>query len=697
MSSQVAFFFVASALLGVGAAQTCPLGNCTTASFQALFKNVTALSDYSSGSQAIADYQITYLNGSNNVCEMDIKCGVTTPATSLAVLAFMDGTVTDWTIRDTVFACKSVSSMAQGVKVACDGKQVYRAWTAGRNFPLRTIVCFQMPNFNNAPGLPNCAWGQWATISTCTATCGMKGQQMQQRECVSEAFGCPCTGAYFRNRDCPDAMCTFPDSTCADGYTKQLNTVKKKYTCQATTNTTDPPANPDFTCAMTETVPCPRVKPTGMWSNWKPVADQTCTATCGRYGTVDQVRTCLSTNVVNCTGITTRTIRCPQFPCPNRTCWQNVAIVASGTAYMVCPTSSCPADGGGAWGEWTSITACTAACGMKGQVSQQRTCVSETFGCPCNGATSQVIDCPPALCVAPATICATGYARKLNTATNTYTCQSTTPVDAPPANPNFSCARTQSGYCPRTPSRGIWSGWSTASGATCSATCGKKGTIAQTRTCLTSLSQPCTGISSRTITCPNYPCPDGSCVQNQVVRTYNINGELKTMCGVTGIEVTSGCYPNGCNYAPTSTTTAAPTTTTTVVPDSCDICNDRTGFEALLGPCADAAEEARAPNCTLNLSTISGQCWASLSCVGQTTDLVEILVVGAAGRLVPLADDSACQSVTTDNAGAESIYCGSNGSWMYKNAAAGDKPITQLLIDTYPNADDEGTGLPCGS
>ncbi|CAJ0584963.1 unnamed protein product, partial [Mesorhabditis spiculigera] len=123
-------------------------------------------------------------------------------------------------------------------------------------------------------------------------------------------------GAVSRLAACPDPMCTFPNVTCADGFAKKLNTTSKGYTCQAVNANTNDVPNASFTCDRTETISCPRVPAAGIWSAWTNVAGSTCTATCGNKGTVAQVRTCLTTNIQNCTGISTRTTKCPPQPCP---------------------------------------------------------------------------------------------------------------------------------------------------------------------------------------------------------------------------------------------------------------------------------------------------------------------------------------------------------------------------------------------
>ncbi|CAJ0575647.1 unnamed protein product, partial [Mesorhabditis spiculigera] len=151
----------------------------------------------------------------------------------------------------------------------------------------------------------------------------MNGLRVEMRECVSEKFGCPCDGPKSRTVACPDSLCTFPLITCVDGHAKKLNLTSKAYTCQPIIPVVQDAANPSFSCSMNETIDCPRVPATGLWSAWTNVAGTTCTATCGGKGTIPQIRTCLTSVVQPCSGNATRTARCPPQPCPDGSCAAN--------------------------------------------------------------------------------------------------------------------------------------------------------------------------------------------------------------------------------------------------------------------------------------------------------------------------------------------------------------------------------------
>ncbi|CAJ0960639.1 unnamed protein product, partial [Mesorhabditis belari] len=147
-------------------------------------------------------------------------------------------------------------------------------------------------------------WSAWNRTTTCTATCGMNGQLLQRRTCLSYSWGCPCTGPYSRAYTCPNNPCGVAPQ-CANPYTVQSSNSK----CGPI------PADPtpsNVTCSETADICwCP---PSGVWSAW--VNNGTCSATCGICGTIPQYRTCLSEDWgCNCTGNAARVKTCPNVLC----------------------------------------------------------------------------------------------------------------------------------------------------------------------------------------------------------------------------------------------------------------------------------------------------------------------------------------------------------------------------------------------
>ncbi|CAJ0569765.1 unnamed protein product, partial [Mesorhabditis spiculigera] len=244
-----------------------------------------------------------------------------------------------------------------------------------------------------------------------------------------------------------------------------------------------------------------------------------------------------------------------------------VSLIGYVNTIQVCPDTACPY--AGAWGDWTIVSTCTATCGMNGLRVETRECVSEKFGCPCNGAVSRIVACPDSMCPSPSPTCADGFAKKLNVTSKAYTCQAINVTATVVPNPSFTCDMTATIDCPRVPLNGIWSAWSNVPGTSCTATCGNKGTVEETRTCLTSNVRNCTGISTRTARCPPQPCTTAPfCRLNAPILTFTVNGRQTNRCGYEIPEQETPCFPAGCNVVTTTTTTTPrPTTPTTTYPD----------------------------------------------------------------------------------------------------------------------------------
>ncbi|CAJ0569767.1 unnamed protein product, partial [Mesorhabditis spiculigera] len=176
---------------------------------------------------------------------------------------------------------------------------------------------------------------------------------------------------------------------------------------------------------------------------------------------------------------------------------------------QVCPASACPA--GGAWTAWKIISSCTATCGMNGLRVETRECVSEQFGCPCNGAVSRIAACPDPMCTFPNATCADGFAKKLNTTSKGYTCQAVNATTDDVPNPSFTCDRTD------------------------------------------------------TISCPRVPAAVAARLEQRNV-IFTVDGERVDRCGYEIPEQETPCFPAGCNVITTTTTTTTTATTTRAPP-----------------------------------------------------------------------------------------------------------------------------------
>uniref|UniRef100_A0A914DSX6 Uncharacterized protein n=1 Tax=Acrobeloides nanus TaxID=290746 RepID=A0A914DSX6_9BILA len=235
---------------------------------------------------------------------------------------------------------------------------------------------------------PGGTWSAWST-GTCNDTCGMCGSLTQTRTCLSEADGCPCTGATSEiTGTCGAPVCIFPRPDCCSPYTRTLinNTIVCATTAPVTTATT---------------VACPAG---GTWSAWSATS---CNDTCGMCGSLLSNRTCTSASLgCACTGADTlnqgscgsalcifpRPACCPgatrqivnsTFQCVLNTTQADAAAVTTTTTTTISPaptTTACPV--GGTWSAWGTAS-CNDTCGLCGSSIQSRTCLSGSTGCPC--------------------------------------------------------------------------------------------------------------------------------------------------------------------------------------------------------------------------------------------------------------------------------------------------------------------------
>ncbi|CAJ0569768.1 unnamed protein product, partial [Mesorhabditis spiculigera] len=324
---------------------------------------------------------------------------------------------------------------------------------------------------------------------------------------------------------------------------------------------------------------------------------------------------------------------------------------------QVCPASACPA--GGAWTAWKIISSCTATCGMNGLRVETRECVSEQFGCPCNGAVSRIAACPDPMCTFPNATCADGFAKKLNTTSKGYTCQAVNATTDDVPNPSFTCDRTDTISCPRVPAAGK------------NSISKNRGELRQERegffsgppgrtTCLTSNIQNCTGSATRTAKCPAQPCPTApQCLLNSPIVIFTVDGERVDRCGYEIPEQETPCFPAGCNVITTTTTTTTTATTTRAPPTTV------------------TATTTRAPPTTVATTTTTR---APPTTVTTTTTRAPPTTRTPTTKKAPTTTDAATNDdePTTDA--------------NYDTSPSNDnEPTTDVNYDTSANPDDEPT------
>ncbi|CAJ0568057.1 unnamed protein product, partial [Mesorhabditis spiculigera] len=190
------------------------------------------------------------------------------------------------------------------------------------------------------------AWTDWELIGECSWNCGYKGSQNQSRNCVSNPYGCPCDGPSTRQIPCNNTICEFPNQTCADGYWKS-GPENGVYICS--------PIVPPVPDPLESQMPNP---------DWM----------CSEFVTTT----------------TTTTTAKPIRPSAN------------GSLCANCPD-------GGAWTDWEEVGECSGFCGYMGRQNETRNCVSEPWGCPCDGPSSRLIPCNRTICLFPLHECAAGY------------------------------------------------------------------------------------------------------------------------------------------------------------------------------------------------------------------------------------------------------------------------------------------------
>ncbi|KAK6055772.1 thrombospondin type 1 domain protein, partial [Cooperia oncophora] len=321
-------------------------------------------------------------------------------------------------------------------------------------------------------------WTEWSSGGTCSDTCGNCGTTTRTRGCISEQFGCPCSGPSTKQSECAPSPCIYPRESCCSNRTVE-QAPDKHFQCSRNDDTSPPPSDVCWTC-------CPSSG--GYWSEWS--EGGACSDTCGSCGQITQSRVCL-TEQHNCTcrGPATRQKNCNIGVCyfPRDSCCSPYSSTVIDGKHSCgpqpnyttplapidpyCNGTCCPDNG--LWSEWTqSPSQCTDYCGSCGNITKTRTCLSEADGCPCNGPSTFSTPCNTDVCYYPRLSCCPGYESTL--INGRHTCG---PLPVLEETPYINTCGVD--CCP---TKGIWGEWSVT--VPCNDTCGSCGTQVRSRKCL---------------------------------------------------------------------------------------------------------------------------------------------------------------------------------------------------------------------
>ncbi|CAJ0949716.1 unnamed protein product, partial [Mesorhabditis belari] len=342
-------------------------------------------------------------------------------------------------------------------------------------------------------------------------------------------------------------------------------------------------------------------------------------------------------------------------------------VAVSTVASTLPPCTKCPA--GGFWSNWKDYTSCSDTCGLNGQKVQTRTCTSWSKGCPCSGFASRVRPCAPAACVAPRAACKSPYTQYTNSATGKKLCGNVSRTDnyvAP------KCALTKVfNTCP-CPAAGLWTEWSNV--GSCNATCGRCGTVKQTRTCRSSsYGCPCPGAKTQNVHCEKAPCAGNTCCNgNKVVKILGTN-PVEYQCGMLlppyellPLPTCPKTTTKATTKATTKTTTKATTTTktttkaTTTTAKNCNSCT-LAELNALNGNGDGFYTQG-----DILVDGVSGCNICGWSC-NTTTSMVNYKVLGTDMSTVIVDDSTHCGYINNDNDGR--YQCSDTGVWQFKTSA----------------------------
>ncbi|KAK0401988.1 hypothetical protein QR680_016080 [Steinernema hermaphroditum] len=253
-------------------------------------------------------------------------------------------------------------------------------------------------------------WGEWVITKYCDDYCGSCSQQTRTRRCVSQAYGCECSGESVITESCGIGVCPSPRAACCPPYKQMV--IDGRQACGPQTISQDKPEPPcQNTC-------CPKE---GIWSEWTAIS--ACNDTCGMCGSQRVRRICLSESYgCPCSGPVEQDALCADALClfPRRTCCPGYikslkgqrfycGLITPTPAVVPAKTDCCPPGGIGLWNEWSEWSECSAKCGGCGKRKMTRTCASEAFGCPCKGRAELEEYCNQQPCAEEAKCCPPFY------------------------------------------------------------------------------------------------------------------------------------------------------------------------------------------------------------------------------------------------------------------------------------------------
>uniref|UniRef100_A0A0K0EXC9 Scaffoldin n=1 Tax=Strongyloides venezuelensis TaxID=75913 RepID=A0A0K0EXC9_STRVS len=297
-------------------------------------------------------------------------------------------------------------------------------------------------------------WSDWYDATVCGDTCGSYSNVTQIRFCISEYFGCSCSGNsesypllnhnfckdrmkqikkfqfrffihiimiahrnnkliklyiyFFRTIPCNTQPCTFPRDSCSPGL--KAGVYDGKIQCG--------PLNLLAAEIIQKTTCCPP-DGLGIWGKWGEWSKCDVNS-CGGCNKKKRTRICESEKYgCPCTGTNEETEYCSQQPCiddaGNKLCCLPFSKSIGPTKDTICIVGGalpCPEEG--QWSEWSSGT-CTDTCGMCGIIKKERTCLTTSQGCDCTG--NNVLNttqtCGELVCSYPRSLCCEGYSRKI--------------------------------------------------------------------------------------------------------------------------------------------------------------------------------------------------------------------------------------------------------------------------------------------
>uniref|UniRef100_A0A1I8AD20 ShKT domain-containing protein n=1 Tax=Steinernema glaseri TaxID=37863 RepID=A0A1I8AD20_9BILA len=307
----------------------------------------------------------------------------------------------------------------------------------------------------------NGVWSEWVQASQCSDTCGSCGQFKKERVCISEEYGCPCTGKKAKLERCNTFTCLHPRAACCPPF--DIMPINGIISCGPLPNATEPAPKPQKCCPKE-----------GIWSAWTEWSH--CVGECNQCGTSTRRRSCVATEL-NCP--------CKGVDSEEKSC--NVV---------------------GIWASWGEPSPCGDTCGSCAFSTRKRQC-SKANNCKCIGHDSLTEYCGIETCRHPRQACCAPF--NITNINGLIGCGPLPPMPTFP--PVEDCNATPKPVCCKV--GGVWGPWSAMS--TCPDTCGSCAKATRTRVCM-SLSEnncPCSGPSTREDYCGLEVCryPRKSCCE----------------------------------------------------------------------------------------------------------------------------------------------------------------------------------------